>query len=115
MEKYNDIQCMQMINQLNQTENVNDYDCVYFEYSEYDWDKNDYIYEDMLEEEKIHIYKCKYQLIKYLSKRLLSMPKGYLAMANISNKDGIFNEVIEIELEDTELHIELEKNDENCI
>ena len=117
LEKYNDIQCMQMINQLNQTENINDYECVDFEYNEYDWNKDDYIYKDMQEEEKIRIYKqkCKYQLIKYLSKRLLSMPKGYLAMANISNKDGIFNEVIEMGLEDTELHIENEKDDENCI
>lgn len=108
MEKYNDIQCMQMINQLNQTENVSDYECVDFEYNEYDWDKDDYIYKDMPEDEKIHIYKqkCKYQLIKYLSKRLLSMPKGYLFMANISNENGIFNEVIEMGLEDTEIHVE---------
>lgn len=117
MEKYSDMQCMQMINQLNQTENINDYECVDFEYNEYDWDKDDYIYKDMPEEEKIHIYKqkCKYQLIKYLSKRLLSMPKGYLAMANISNKDGAFNEVIEMGLENTQIHIAPEKDDENCL
>lgn len=117
MEKYNDIQCMQIINQLNQTENASDYECVDFEYNKYDWDKDDYIYKDMPEDEKIHIYKqkCKYQLIKYLSKRLLSMPKGYLAMANISNENGIFNEVIEIGLENTEIHIEPEKDDENYI
>ena len=55
----------------------------------------------MPEEEKIQNFKlkCKYQLTKYLKNRMVRMPKGQVALINALNTNGVFNDLIELRLD----------------
>ena len=101
LDKFSDLQCIQLIQKINQTETYGLYENADEDFAaELEGKK-----EKMTDEQLIENYKqrCKYQIITYLYKRIISMQKKYLALVNITNKNGVFNDVIEMALEEVKI------------
>lgn len=107
LDRAKNSECLKLINRLNKTEKTQDYETAI------NYEEIFYKDEKLSDELLIGRYsqRCKYEIIKYLNKRIISMPEAYLAMIDISNEDGIFNDLIEMRLDNERSNIEVNKSD----
>ena len=107
LDRATDLECLKQINRLNKKEKTQDYE------SALNYEEIFFKDKPLSDKALIGLYsqRCKYEIIKYLNKRIISMPIGYFSMIDISNEDGIFNNMIEMRLDDKISNIEVKKSD----